>query len=282
MTLLSSSPLWLGLLALTACAGAVGSAPAADPAAAMISIPADYVLVWSDEFSKDGLPDSSKWAHETSRNKPGWYNNEKQYYSGPRQENARVRDGMLTITARKEARSDQPDWGGQQYSATRLATLGKKEWTYGFFDIRAKLPCGKGMWPAIWMVGSHGEWPAGGELDIMEWVGSRPERVFSTVHTTAGSGSNGKGGDATVADACNAFHNYQMLWTTQQITFAVDGKAHFTYNNPGTGAAAWPFNEPQFMILNVAVGGDLGGAIDDSIFPTQMIVDYVRVYQKLK
>ena len=253
------------------------------PTPTTLSLPPDHVLVWSDEFASDGLPDASKWVHETGRNKEGWYNNEKQYYSGPRLENARVHDGVLTITARKEARSDQPDWGGQAYSSTRLATLGKKDWIYGFFDIRAKLPCGKGTWPAIWMLGSGpGNWPAQGELDIMEWVGSRPERMFSTVHTTSGSGGNGKGADAPVTEACNTFHNYQMYWTAQQIMFAVDGKVHFTYKNPGTGADAWPFDAPQFMILNVAIGGDLGGAVDDTIFPVQMDVEYVRIYQKPK
>jgi beta-glucanase (GH16 family) len=272
-----------------ACGGAGGSAATAAPAPVVppvatvptsIAIPSDYQLVWADEFAVDGIPDASKWVHETGRNKLGWYNNEKQYYSAPRLENAKVQNGLLTITARKEARSDQPDWGGQAYSSTRLISAGKKDWTYGFFEIRAKLPCGKGTWPAIWMLGSQGGWPAGGELDIMEWVGSRPERMFSTVHTAAGSGGNGKGGDAPVVDPCGTFHNYQMLWTAQQIQFALDGKVHFTYKNAGTGSAAWPFDLPQFMILNVAVGGDLGGAIDDSIFPVQMDIDYVRVYQK--
>ena len=288
----SISSIWLALLALTACGGAGGGTPSssAEPttpqptttAPTTLTVPSDHVLVWSDEFATAGLPDASKWVHETGRNKQGWYNNEKQYYSGPRLENARVHDGVLTITARKEARSDQSDWGGQAYSSTRLATLGKRDWTYGFFDIRAKLPCGKGTWPAIWMVGTQGAWPAGGELDIMEWVGSRPERMFSTVHTTAGSGGNGKGADATMADACTAFHNYQMYWTAQQISFAIDGKVHFTYKNPGTGVDAWPFDAPQSMILNVAIGGDLGGAVDDTIFPVQMDVEYVRIYQKSK
>ena len=288
MSRLLSSTICLALLTLSACGGVGGGTaePAAPtpmtPTPTSLTLPSDHVLVWSDEFANDGLPDATKWAHETGRNKQGWYNNEKQYYSGPRLENARVHDGVLTITARKEARSDQSDWGGQAYSSTRLATLGKKDWTYGFFDIRAKLPCGKGTWPAIWMVGSQGTWPANGEIDIMEWVGSRPDRMFSTLHTTSGSGGNGKGGDAAIADACTKFHNYQMYWTAQQMSFAVDGKVHFTYKNPGTGVDAWPFDAPQFMILNVAVGGDLGGAIDDTIFPVQMDVEYVRIYQKPK
>lgn len=288
MSRLFSSTICLALLTLSACGGVGGgtaesAAPIPmTPTPTSLTLPSDHVLVWSDEFANDGLPDATKWVHETGRNKEGWYNNEKQYYSSPRLENARVHDGVLTITARKESRSNQPDWGGQAYSSTRLATLGKKDWTYGFFDIRAKLPCGKGTWPAIWMLGSQGTWPANGEMDIMEWVGSRPERMFSTLHTTSGSGGNGKGADAPVVDACTTFHNYQMYWTAQQIVFAVDGKVHFTYKNPGTGVDAWPFDAPQFMILNVAVGGDLGGAVDDTIFPVQMDVEYVRVYQKPK
>lgn len=290
MSLLSTLFTCLAALTLIACSG-VGSISPAKPAASAstltmtttsttLTLPSDHVLVWSDEFENDGFPDATKWVHETGRNKEGWYNNEKQYYSGPRLENARVQGGVLTITARKEARSDQADWGGQAYSSTRLATLGKKDWTYGFFDIRAKLPCGKGTWPAIWMLGSQGAWPAGGELDIMEWVGSKPERMFSTVHTTSGSGGNGKGADTSIVDACNSFHNFQMYWTAQQIIFAVDGKVHFIYKNPGTGLDAWPFDAPQFMILNVAIGGDLGGAVDDAIFPVLMEVEHVRIYQK--
>lgn len=283
-------PVLFTMLALTACSSVVSNktATVSNPSltASMtnpqttLSVPSDHVLVWADEFAVDGHPDSSKWVHETGRNREGWYNNEKQYYSGPRLDNARVQGGVLTITARKEARQDQPDWGGQAYSSARLATLGKQDWTYGFFEIRAKLPCGKGTWPAIWMLGNNGTWPAVGELDIMEWVGSRPERSFSTVHTTSGSGGDGKGGDTTLVDACTAFHNYQMYWTAQQVVFAVDGKVHFTYRNPGTGVDAWPFDAPQFLILNVAVGGDLGGEVDDGIFPVRMDVEYVRVYQK--
>ncbi len=276
----------LALCVFTACGGAhAGTAapPAAVSAApTTLTLPKGYTLVWADEFSGEGVPDAAAWVHETGRNKEGWYNNEKQYYSAPRLENAEVSGGVLTITARKEARSDQADWSGQAYSSARLATIGKKEWTYGFFDIRAKLSCGKGTWPAIWMLGSKGDWPAVGELDIMEWIGNRPDRVFSTVHTAAGSGGNGKGADTAITNACTSFHNYLMHWTPQYVQFAVDGKVHFTYANPGTGVAAWPFDAPQFMILNIAIGGDLGGVVDDSIFPTQMVVDYVRVYQKPK
>jgi len=244
-----------------------------------LAVPAGYSLVWADEFASDGLPDGSRWEYDTGMNKPGWFNHELQYYGRARSENSEVRDGKLIITARKEQLNTAADWGGQAYTSARLFTQGKAEWTYGFFEIRAKLPCGKGTWPAIWMLGK-GDWPAAGELDIMEQIGKEPNRLFSTVHTSSGSGGNGVGAATQLSDACTAFHNYQMLWTPQQISFGIDGKPHAVYNKAGTGTTQWPFDAPQFLILNIAIGGDLGGAVDDSIFPVRMEVDYVRVYQK--
>ena len=276
----------LAALTLGTCGGSGGASEApATPVAATpmtLALPAGYSLVWSDEFNTAGLPDAAKWAYDTGRNKVGWYNNELQYYSAARLENAENRDGSLLITARKEQMSSAADWGGQHYSSARLLTAGKAAWTYGYFEIRAKLPCGKGTWPAIWALGSGGDWPAIGELDIMEQTGKEPTKLFSTVHTTSGSGANGKGGATQLSDACTAFHTYQMLWTAQQISFGIDGKTHFTYVNAGTGKAQWPFDAPQFLLLNVAIGGDLGGPVDDAIFPVQMAVDYVRVYQESK
>jgi beta-glucanase (GH16 family) len=274
----------LGLMAsAVGCGSGGGTVPAPPPPAATVpalAVPEGYRLVWADEFDQAGLPDASRWVHDTGMNKTGWHNREKQYYGGPRLENAAVQDGRLVITARREDLSAQPDWGGQAYSSARLITAGKRDWTYGFFEVRAKLPCGGGTWPAIWMLGSEGGWPAGGELDILEQVGNNPTRVFSTVHTTAGSGGNGQGAATTLADPCTAFHNYQMHWTAQEIRFGIDGVVHYTYRNPGTGTAAWPFDKPQFLILNVAIGGDLGGAVDDGIFPVSMQVEYARVFQK--
>lgn len=270
------------------CLGGCGSGGAAEaiappiPSPDALALPPGYAMVWSDEFDKPGLPDPAKWAYDTGMNKQGWHNREKQYYSGPRAANAEVRDGRLVITARKEQMTGAADWGGQAYTSTRLLTAGKQDWTYGFFEIRAKLPCGKGTWPAIWMLGSQGDWPAGGELDIMEQTGKEPTKVFSTTHTTSGSGGNGSGAATQVSDACTAFHTYQMLWTAQQVSFGIDGKTHFTYKNAGTGKAQWPFDAPQFLILNIAIGGDLGGEVDDAIFPVRMEVEYVRVYQPAK
>jgi beta-glucanase (GH16 family) len=247
-----------------------------------LAVPAGYTLVWSDEFSGAGAPDPAKWSYDTGRNKAGWYNHELQYYSRDRPENAELRDGHLVITARKETLSSAADWGRQRYTSARLLTRGKAEWTYGFFEIRARLACGKGTWPAIWMLGSQGDWPAGGELDILEHIGHQPGRVFSTVHTEAGSGAKGAGAATRLPDACSAFHNYQMHWTGQLIRFGIDGVTHLEYPNPGSGDAGWPFDAPQFLILNIAIGGDLGGKVDDGIFPVRMEVDHVRVYQQTK
>ena len=275
-------------LLATLLVGLSGVAAAADapPSPETLKPPPGWQMVWSDEFDVDGLPDPKKWANDTAFNQKGWFNHEQQYYSGPRAENAVVRDGRLIITARKETRSAAPDWGGQKYTSARLLTRGLGEWTTGFFEIRAKLPCGLGTWPAIWMLGTHGDWPANGELDIMEHIGRNPGRVMSTVHTPAGSGAHGVGAVVTVLDACGAFHRYQMLWTERDITFGVDGVNDLTYPRLDVGAAgaarAWPFDGPQFLLLNLAIGGDLGGPVDDSIFPVTMEVDYVRVWQAPK
>ena len=136
------------------------------------------------------------------------------------------------------------------------------------------------------MLGSQGDWPANGELDIMEHIGRNPGRVLSTIHTRAGSGAHGVGAAVTVPDSCSAFHRYQMLWTERDITFGIDGVEHLTYPRldvgPAGAARAWPFDAPQFMLLNLAIGGDLGGPVDDRIFPLTMEVDYVRVWQAPK
>lgn len=275
-------------LLLAACGGGDGgnapgpvTTPAPAPAPAPVpapsaAVPTGYTLVWSDEFGSDGLPDPARWDHDTERNRLGWYNGELQYYAGPRAENAMVQGGRLVITARRESLSAAPDWGGQRYTSARLITRGKASWTYGFFEVRAKLPCGRGTWPAIWTLGSGGIWPDDGELDIMEQVGSDPSRVLGTVHTLSGSG----GGTTQVPDACTAFHDYQMTWTADAVSFAVDGVTYYRYANQRRGPASWPFERPQYLLLNIAIGGTLGGAVDDSIFPVTLQVEHVRVYQR--
>jgi beta-glucanase (GH16 family) len=265
-----------GASAAMAATGMTATTPAQPDA---LALPPGYQLVWADEFDRDGLPDPAKWAYDTAMNKQGWHNAELQYYSASRVENSVVRDGRLLITARREKLSSAPDWGGQAYSSARLVTRGKADWTYGYFEIRAKLPCGKGTWPAIWMLNTPIVWPAGGEIDIVEHVGSNPGHVFSTLHTAANHAGQGVGNGVQVPDACSTFHTYQLHWTPQQMRFGIDGRVHHTYANAGTGTAQWPFDTPEFLILNIAVGGHLGGPVDDAVFPAVMEVEYVRVYQ---
>ena len=258
-------------------------------------IPAGWELVWSDEFDKSGLPDPSKWVHEEGFIR----NHELQYYTKGRSENARVADGMLLLEARKE-RFKNPAYdpgvaGGDnwkrareqaEYTSASITTRGKAAWTCGKIEVRAKLPTGKGMWPAIWMLGldrSQG-WPACGEIDIMENVGFDPDVIHANIHTKKYNhvmGTN-KGSRITIPKPYEDFHNYSIEWYPDRIDFFVDGQKYFTYGNEGTGADAWPYDKDHYLILNIAVGGDWGGqqGIDDSIFPQQMVVDYVRVYQK--
>jgi beta-glucanase (GH16 family) len=233
-------------------------------------------LVWADEFDTPGLPDPTRWDYDTERNSLGWYNNELQYYARDRAENARVEDGNLIITARKESLVSAPDWGGQAYTSARMVTRGKASWTYGLMEVRAKLPCGLGTWPAIWMLGAGGHWPDDGEIDIMEQLGRDPQLIYGTIHNLASDA----GGTVRLADACSAFHTYQLTWTADAIRIGVDGSDYFTYAKPRSATyAQWPFDQPQYLLLNIALGG-WGGAVNNSIFPVQMRVDYVRVYQR--
>lgn len=248
------------------------SPPASGPA------PSGYRLVWSDEFDVPGLPDASRWDYDTERNRLGWWNNERQYYAAARFQNSVVQDGRLHLTARREALSALPDWGGQAYSSARLVTRGKASWTYGFFEIRARMPCGTGTWPALWMLGSGGIWPDDGEIDILEHVGRTPGEILGTVHTPV-TGGSGNGSRRLLESACTAFHDYQLLWTADEIAIGVDGAVYHRYRNPRSGRAAWPFDAPQYLLLNLAIGGTLGGAVDDAIFPRTLEVEHVRVWQ---
>lgn len=262
------------LFALVACA-----APQLPHSAA---VPAGYAMLWHDEFSRDGAPDLRYWAYDTGQNRTGWFNNELQYYDGGEGGNAAVADGVLRLTARVEDLRTRADFGGQRYSSGKLVTRGRAEWTYGYMDVRAKMPCGAGTWPAIWMLGTTGEWPANGEIDIMEQVGSDPSDVFGTVHNVATrvGALPSQSNHIAVPDACTTFHNYQAEWTPDSIAFMLDGREYGRYDRAGKGPEGWPFDRPNYMILNLAIGGDLGGAVDDAIFPVTFEVDYVRVYQR--
>lgn len=248
--------------------------------------PAAMTLVWSDEFDTDGLPDPNKWDYDTERNALGWYNNELQYYARGRPENSRVEGGRLIITARKEELRTAPDYGGQRYTSARLITRGKASWTYGFIEVRAKLPCGQGTWPAIWMLGTGGRWPDDGEIDIMEQTGQDKSRVLGTIHTRAynyfnGTLGVGQGASTTLPDACTAFHDYQLTWTAESIRIGVDGVPYFEFRNPNAAdMTRWPFDNPQYLILNLAIGGSLGGTVDPAFTEQRMEVEYVRVYRR--
>lgn len=249
----------------------------------------DWKLVWVDEFNQPGAPDSQKWNYEEGYIR----NNEKQYYTRDRRENARVEDGVLIIEARKE-RYEIPTDGARRkgrqyadYTSASLITRGKASWTYGRIQVRAKLPQGRGMWPAIWMLGTiRGDvgWPECGEIDIMEYVGYRPHTIHANIHTKRYNHvlGTGKGSKIRIEKPYEDFHLYWIQWTPEKIDFFVDDQKYFTYENEGTGNAAWPYDKPHYLILNIAVGGSWGGqkGIDDEIFPQQMQIDYVRVYQR--
>ena len=230
---------------------------------------------WQDDFNGN-VVDGTKWSFETGGN--GWGNNELQNYTSGT--NTSLNAGILNITARREGS------GGREYSSTRMITRGKGDFTYGRFEIKVKLPKGRGTWPAIWMLHSdpiYGVWPASGEIDIMEHVGYDPEKVHASIHTSAYNHVRGtqKSAFKMVPGATDDFHIYRVDWTPYSVKGFIDGAQYFEFVNNNTGYAAWPFNKPFFLILNVAVGGNWGGVqgVDNTIFPTTMQIDYVRVYK---
>lgn len=241
----------------------------------------DYRLVWSDEFDYSGLPDSAKWIYDTEGNEASWGNNEAQYYTVGKKENAFVNDGFLHITALKK------DAGGKNYTSARLVS--KADWKYGKVEVRAKLPDGRGTWPAIWMMPggwsfNDGNWPDIGEIDIMEHVGYDLGTVHSSAHSKDYQWQKGTQKTATIQvdGVSEKFHSYILEWTPDVLKAYVDDTLFFEYQNEGLGESKWPYDKPFYLILNVAVGGAWGSVkgIDDSAFPQTMEIDYVRIYQK--
>lgn len=239
-----------------------------------------WSLVWSEEFDYTGLPNASKWIYDTGGD--GFGNHELQYYTSNRTENARVENGELVIEARKEK------YLTNAYTSARIKTQGFGDWTYGKFEVKAKLPSGRGIWPAIWMLPSeykYGGWPSSGEIDIMEHVGYLPTSVHFTVHTEAYNHTKGtqKGEEVVMAASPSLdYHVYAVEWTTDTVNFLLDNVSVFTFLRTDNDYKKWPFDQNFHLLLNVAVGGDWGGAkgVDDAIFPQKMSVDYVRVYKK--
>lgn len=247
---------------------------------------AGWNLIWNDEFDQEGLPNPDYWDYDMADGCPhvcGWGNNELQYYTQANKNNARIVDGYLIIEAHKEAK------GGKEFTSARLVTRGKNAWRNGKLEIRAKLPSGKGTWPAIWMMpekSAYGNWPKSGEIDIMEHVGYNPDSIIGTVHTEAFNHGIGTqvGNDVFIPDSESAFHNYSIVWNDKSISWFVDDVQYHSFDNKNKSYKEWPFDKEFYLIMNLAVGGNWGGkhGVDADIWPQQMVVDYVRVYKEAK
>ena len=256
------------------------------PAAPLPSITAgkdwkfEATPAWRDEFDYTGAPDPARWGYDIGGH--GWGNNELQYYTDSN-DNAFVADGVLTIAARKEKKE------GRNYTSARVISKGKGDFLYGRFEIRAKLPSGKGTWPALWMLPTdqaYGGWPKSGEIDIMEHVGYDPNRVHITMHTQAYNHTinTQRTGIKLVDGAIGDFHVYRTDWTPDAIRGYIDDELVLEFPNEGDGPAAWPFDQKFHFLINIAVGGNWGGqkGVDDASFPARMQVDYVRVYRLIE
>ena len=234
-----------------------------------------YSLAWSDEFNGSSL-DQTAWSFETGNS--GWGNNELENYTD-RANNVTLQDGKLVIHALKE------NYGGSSYTSARIKTQGKKEFTYGRIDIRAVLPKGQGIWPALWMLGGNinsAGWPNCGETDIMELLGQDPTKVYGTLHygTSSNQGQKGNSYVLTNGNFSDQFHVFSLEWKQDQLNLFVDNNLYLTVNRTDLGGYPYPFNAPFFFIFNIAVGGNWPGSPDvTTYFPQWMIVDYVRVYQ---
>lgn len=254
-----------------------------------------YQLVWSDEFDTPGAPDSKKWQYET-----GFIRNQELQYYTQSPKNVRVEKGILILETRKEKHKNphftskrDTRWKRNRkyanYTAGSIETKGHASWKYGKFEVKAKLPAGRGLWPAIWMLGENIEqvgWPRCGEIDIMENVGFDPKKIHGTIHTDKYNHikKTGKGDHTYLKNPATNFHTYSVIWTPKIIEFYVDETKYHEFINLGQTEAEWPFDQNFFLKLNVAVGGAWGGqqGVDDTVFPQQMEIDYVRVYQKEK
>lgn len=240
----------------------------------------NWTLVYSDEFNYNGLPDPSKWTIDPRPK--GWINSEAQVYTDASHDNARVRNGNLVITGKKNFPTGDPN---APYSSARVISLGKMEFLYGKAEMRAKLPRARGSWPAFWLMpttNAYGNWPKSGEVDILEHVGNNFGKAMCAVHTENKNWTNGGnlGGNRIMMDVDTVYHVYGVEWSPDSLRFTHDGIGFYTYVNPRTDWKDWPFDKPFYMILNIAMGGGMGGTIVDADWPDSLIVDYVRVSQK--
>ena len=243
--------------------------------------PRDYALytetVWADEFAGSAV-DPAKWGYDTGGG--GWGNNELEYYTNS-SDNSYLSNGSLVIEARRQAQ------GGRDYTSARMLTKGKQTFKYGRIDVRAKLPQGQGIWPAIWLLGAdidQNNWPKCGEIDIMELRGQEPNKFLTTMHFAKPDGTRAMKGspDQVLASGnfSDAFHTFSLVRSKDQMRFFLDGNLYYTFTPSDVNGNSYPFNNPFFVILNVAVGGDfLGSPNASTVFPQRMEVDYVRYYQ---
>jgi beta-glucanase (GH16 family) len=272
-------PAWAagGPASQSAASGPAGKAPAASQADRP-----GWRLVWSDEFDVPGLPDPKKWDYEEGFVR----NHESQYYTRARKENCRVEDGTLIIEGRKEP-FPNPRGGAAKpaaYTSASIHTKGKASWQYGRLELRAMLPQGRGVWPAFWTLGDAGgsgaAWPGCGEIDIMEFVGKAPDKVHGTLHWDRG-GHRQQGGNLAVKQPWADFHVYAVEWSADKIDFYFDEARYLSVPlSAADNGEKNAFRKPHYLKLNLALGGDWGGKIDDSIFPQKFVIDYVRVYEK--
>jgi beta-glucanase (GH16 family) len=240
---------------------------------------ADWKLVWSDEFNYRGLPDTNKWSYEQGFVR----NHESQYYTRDRSENARVEDGHLILECRKEPFTPA-NHAPVEYTSASLVTRQKADWQYGRIEIRAKIPQGRGVWPAIWTLGTNITqvgWPRCGEIDIMEFVGKAPDQIHGTIHYFKDGKHASNHRSVKVDRPFDDFHTYAIEWTWERIDFFFDDQKYQSADisvadQPGGN----PFHAPHYLILNFALGGSWGGPIDDTMLPQQFVIDYVRVYQQ--
>lgn len=243
-----------------------------------------WVLTWSDEFNgvNGAPPDPRKWTIENGGN--GWGNHELEYYTGRRQ-NVWQENGNLIIQAIKQPFTGS-DGIHRDYTSARITTEGHFAQKYGRFEARIKLPTGRGVWPAFWILGDDCkavDWPACGEIDIMENIGSEPAVNHGSMHGAGYSGNHALTGTYTLPNGrfTDGFHTFAIEWEPSVVRFYVDGHCYETRTPADTSGKRWVFNHPFFIILNVAVGGDFPGNPDAStVFPQRMLVDYVRVYQR--
>lgn len=251
-----------------------------------------WKLVWREEFNYTGLPDPTKWGYEVGHIR----NNEQQYYTRARKENVWVSKGVLAITGRKESypnesfKKESKDWKTKDstaaYTSASINTLGNVGWKYGRIEVKAKLPHGGGIWPAIWMMGTNSPevgWPKCGEIDVMEFIGNHPKDIYGTIHfpDLISNENKSKGGKINAENLDSQFHIYAIEWNEQTIDiYFDDNKYHsFSIDTAGEGEEN-PFRKPFYLLLNLAMGANWPGPIDDTVLPQQFLVDYVRVYQK--